>query len=167
MGKRGPAPLPTNIVRLTGNPGKRALNTYEPTPIDKSPPDPPSFLDAYALAEWNKVCAGLNAMGVLTKIDKAILAAYCDSYSLWKRCAERLKAIAVERGPGGELTDTTSKGNSFYSVIIGTMSAAKADTIKYAEKLGMSASARRSLGGVDGGGGKGKFSGYLGGKRQQ
>jgi len=166
MGRRGPAPLPTNIVRLTGNPGKKALNTYEPTPVDTSQPDPPSFLDTYALKEWNEVCDGLNAMGVFTKIDKAILAAYCDSYSLWKRCSEQLKKNAKERGAGNELVDTTKNNNTIYSVLVGTMNSAKSDTIKYAEKLGMTASARRSLGGVEGNGGKGKYTGLIGGKRK-
>lgn len=166
MGKRGPSPLPTNLLRLTGNPGKRPLNTSEPIPPDKKAPKPPSFLDSYAISEWNEVCAALNAMGVVTKIDKAILAAYCDSYSLWRRCSEQLKKNRLKQGDKDSLVDTTSNGNTIYNVLIGTMNSAKASTVKYAEKLGMSASARRSLGSIESGTSKSKYKGLIGsGKR--
>jgi len=159
MGKRGPKPQPTNILLLKGNPGKRPLNDTEPMPPDTSIPDPPSFLDKYAKEEWFEVCHSLHAMGTLTKIDKAVLAAYCDSYSLWRRCNEQLLKI---KDPLKAITDTSSGGNSYHSVLVGTANTAKRETIQYADKLGMSAGARRSLGRVsEGGKGKDKWRGLL------
>ena len=34
---RGRKPLPSNVVRLRGNPGKRRLNDAEPRPVARAP----------------------------------------------------------------------------------------------------------------------------------
>ena len=49
MGKRGPAPKPTALKVLQGNPGKRKLNDSEPT-FEKTDEilKPPSYLSTYA-----------------------------------------------------------------------------------------------------------------------
>ena len=39
---RGRKPLPSNVVRLRGNPGKRRLNEAEPRPVARLPPVPPA-----------------------------------------------------------------------------------------------------------------------------
>jgi Phage Terminase len=47
---RGRKPLPSNVVRLRGNPGKRRLNDSEPRPVSKVPPDCPACLGAFVVA---------------------------------------------------------------------------------------------------------------------
>ncbi len=82
VGRRGPAPRPTKLTVLYGNPGHRALPVGEPEPAHKMPYRP-SLLTGEALAEWNRQVPRLFAMRVLTEVDTAITALYCQSWSNW------------------------------------------------------------------------------------
>jgi P27 family predicted phage terminase small subunit len=77
----GPLPKPTALKVLEGNPGKRPLNTNEPRPPAEAP-EAPQWLDTEALAEWNRVVPSLDALGLLTAVDRAALTAYCLAWSL-------------------------------------------------------------------------------------
>lgn len=70
MGRRGPAPKPTELKRLQGNPGKRRLNDSEPRPV-ATLPRCPSHLTGEAKAEWRRVARGLYEAGLLTQVDRA------------------------------------------------------------------------------------------------
>ena len=83
----GRKPKPTAVKKLEGNPGKRKLNTKEPMP-GNGMPDCPKWLLPEAKEEWNRLCEKLNQMGVLTEIDRAAFAAYCQSYARWKEAEE-------------------------------------------------------------------------------
>jgi P27 family predicted phage terminase small subunit len=86
----GPRPKPTAIRRLEGNRGKRAWNHDEPEPPDGIPRCP-AHLAPVARTEWRRVARSLHAMGVLTLIDRAALAAYCQSYAKWVEAERKLK----------------------------------------------------------------------------
>jgi P27 family predicted phage terminase small subunit len=43
-----------------------------------------------AQAEWHRLAQVLNDMGVLTIVDRAALAAYCQSYGRWVEAEEKL-----------------------------------------------------------------------------
>jgi P27 family predicted phage terminase small subunit len=77
----GRRPKPTELRRAQGNPGHRALNKREPKPTGV--PRCPTHLDDTAKAEWRRVSGELVALGLLTSVDRAALAAYCASYSKW------------------------------------------------------------------------------------
>lgn len=87
MGRR---PKPTAIRRLEGNRGKRAWNHDEPEPPDGIPRCP-KHLAPVARTEWRRVARALYSMGVLTVIDRAALAAYCQSYAKWVEAEQKLK----------------------------------------------------------------------------
>src|SRR5688572_9415358 len=53
MGKRGPAPRPTHLRVLDGNPSKRPLNGDEPMP--DGAPTCPTILDKEAKQEWKRI----------------------------------------------------------------------------------------------------------------
>jgi P27 family predicted phage terminase small subunit len=80
MGLRGPAPKPTAIKRLQGNPGKRALNEREPQ-LEPGIPACPDHLDATARKEWDRVSKLLVGMKVLTEADYIALGNLCQAYS--------------------------------------------------------------------------------------
>ena len=84
MGRRGPPPKPTALRLLQGNPGRRPINPREPEPR-KSVPRCPSWLDEEAKECWKRLVPELKRMGVLSCVDADALAAYCDSWSRWKR----------------------------------------------------------------------------------
>ena len=54
MAQRGRKPKPTALKVLEGNPGKRPLNLFEPTPEDKMP-ECPDWLEDEAKAEWDRL----------------------------------------------------------------------------------------------------------------
>ncbi|MGN8806331.1 MULTISPECIES: phage terminase small subunit P27 family [unclassified Blautia] len=87
----GRKPKPTAVKMLEGNPGKRKLNTKEPTP-GKGMPDCPKWLLPEAKEEWNRLCEKLNQMGVLTEIDRSAFAAYCQSYARWKEAQDHINS---------------------------------------------------------------------------
>lgn len=90
MGARGPAPKPTSLKVLEGNPGHEKLNRSEPKPRPVAP-DCPGWLTAEAKREWQRIAPALERLGLLTEIDGAALAGYCQSYARWRQCQEVLK----------------------------------------------------------------------------
>lgn len=87
----GRKPKPTNLKKLEGNPGKRKLNAKEPNP-GNGMPTCPAWLLPVARTEWRRLCGQLNRMGILTEIDRAAFAAYCQSYARWRQAQERVSA---------------------------------------------------------------------------
>ena len=72
---RGRKPLPSNVVRLRGNPGKRRLNDGEPRPAPVVPACP-ACLGEEARKEWQRLARELGELGLLTRMDRGMLAAY-------------------------------------------------------------------------------------------
>lgn len=87
MAGRGRPPKPTALKVLEGNPGKSPLNQNEPKP-EKKAPNCPSWLLPDAKKEWRRLSKELEAMGLLTRIDMAAFAGYCQAYARWKEAEE-------------------------------------------------------------------------------
>jgi P27 family predicted phage terminase small subunit len=86
----GPAKRPLALVRQEGNPGKRKLpKAHEEIKVAPVAPDCPDWLDTVGKAEWARVVPLLTTLGLLGKIDRTALAAYCQSYARWVE-AERV-----------------------------------------------------------------------------
>ena len=64
----GPAPKPTALKKLAGNPGKRALNSSEPQP-EKIVPAMPRGLPKRAQRFWKDHAEKLERLGLLTAVD--------------------------------------------------------------------------------------------------
>ena len=88
MATRGRKPKPTAIKVLEGNPGKRQLNTNEPRLSQKKPPACPNWLEDEAKAEWKRLAKNLFELGLLTDLDVAAFASYCQAYARWKEAEE-------------------------------------------------------------------------------
>ena len=76
----GRTPEPTAIKIAKGNPGKRPINKAEPKPTI-SIPCCPEFLSKEAKIEWERVTPELKRLGLISNIDTASLACYCEAYS--------------------------------------------------------------------------------------
>ena len=97
----GRKPKPTAVKKLEGNPGKRKLNTKEPVPA-KGIPDCPEWLLPEAKKEWERLADLMNQMGVLTEVDMAAFAGYCQAYARWKAAEEFIsKHGAIVKTPSG------------------------------------------------------------------
>lgn len=98
---RGRIPKPTALKIAEGNPGKRRINGQEPKPAG-SLPDCPNHLSAEAKAEWNRIAASLNRIGLLTQVDRATMAGYCQCYGRWVEAELKLaETPAILRLPSG------------------------------------------------------------------
>lgn len=86
MGKRGPAPQPSILKYIRGNPSKDQLSDSEPTP-DLLPegPQAPAWLEGAALQKWAEVTPVLSRMRVLTEADVETIARYCALWEQWKK----------------------------------------------------------------------------------
>jgi P27 family predicted phage terminase small subunit len=91
MALRGRTPTPTAIKILEGNPGKRPLNEYEPKPEKKAPPCP-KWLEKEARKEWKRLAPKLEMLGVLSELDMAAFAEYCQAYARWKEAEEYISS---------------------------------------------------------------------------
>lgn len=131
MGRRGPAPRPTQLTVLYGNPGHRTLPVGEPEPAHKMPRRP-ALLTGEALAEWNRQAPRLFAMKVITEVDSAVMALYCVNWSRWV-AAE----AAVERS-----LDATGRLNRMRVLV--AMKYATA-LLQAAGQLGLTPSARARI----------------------
>lgn len=101
MALRGRKPIPTAIKQLEGNPGKRALNQKEPKP-EKRAPKCPAWLDSEAKKEWRRTAKQLEQLGILTEVDMAAFAGYCQAYARWKEAEEFItKHGTIVKTPSG------------------------------------------------------------------
>jgi phage terminase small subunit len=97
----GPPKKPTAWRRAEGNRGKRAWNHAEPQPPEGTP-DCPEHLSDEARAEWHRLVDTLVKMGVITIVDRAVLAAYCQAYGRWVEAEEKLmEAPLLFKTPSG------------------------------------------------------------------
>ncbi len=144
MAKPGRKPKPTHLKIVTGNPGLRPLPKNEPQLPPDLPPMP-DHLHGEAVAEWKRVSVDLYNAGILTKIDRAALAAYCQSYGRWHKAESAiLEMEKVDTKTGGLMIKTTN-GNVIQNPLVGTANKAMADLVKYSEQFGMTPSARSRI----------------------
>jgi len=88
MGRRGPAPQPTKLRILRGNPGKRKINKNEPKPTNGEPPMP-SWLPAEGKTAWRWIVRELAPIGVVTLADEAALTATCEAWARYVKASKR------------------------------------------------------------------------------
>lgn len=99
MGVRGRRPKPTQLKVISGNPGKRPLNLSEPKP--EGPAQCPAWLDGGGKAEWRRVAPHLEKMGLLTAVDMAAFACYCDAVSKLEQANNKIESLGLIAKTGG------------------------------------------------------------------
>jgi P27 family predicted phage terminase small subunit len=98
---RGRRPKPTALKLRQGNPGGRALNRREPKPVI-SAPTCPAHLSPSAKAEWKRLAHQLTDLGILSQLDRAALAGYCQAWGRWVEAERKLKETPILlRTPAG------------------------------------------------------------------
>lgn len=137
----GRKPKPSYLKLVTGTARKGRTNKAEPKP-DLARPMPPTELSDDAKVEWGRVSDILYKLGILTEIDRGILAAYCQSYGRWMQAERTLAKMAKMDDSTGALMIKTQGGNTIQNPIVGIANKAMADMAKYATDLGMTPSAR-------------------------
>lgn len=142
MGRRGPAPKPSRLKELEGNPGKRRLNKDEPKPAAGRPACP-AWLADEAKKKWRALVPELERLGLLTVVDGDALAVYCEAWASFRKSCETL-------AEDGE-TFTTDKGYVGPHPAIAIRNAARQTIKSFASLFGLDPSSRSRLKGSGGG----------------
>lgn len=101
----GPAPKPTKLKQLEGNPGKRKLNKSEPQPPIEVP-DPPAILQGEASLEWIRITRLLKELGLISRTDLAVVTTYCVAWGEFFEAQDELNrhgSLLVEVGENGSM----------------------------------------------------------------
>lgn len=71
---RGRKPKPTHLMLIPAGPGAASANASQQKP---KIPTCPAHLCPSAKAEWKRLARQLQQLGLLTILDRALLAGYC------------------------------------------------------------------------------------------
>ncbi|MCU7917086.1 MAG: phage terminase small subunit P27 family [Candidatus Thiodiazotropha sp. (ex Epidulcina cf. delphinae)] len=138
MGQRGPKPLPSNVHRMRGNPSKKARSELtDAVQPEVAIPMAPDHLLPEAKKEWRRISKELKLIGLVTKIDRAALAAYCQAWGRWVEAERKLK----ELGDYG-LVETTPSGYKQMGVWLQISNRALDQMKSFMAEFGMSPSSR-------------------------
>ncbi|MBI9042904.1 MAG: phage terminase small subunit P27 family [Anaerolineaceae bacterium] len=129
----GRKPKPTALKKLAGNPGKRPLNESEPE-FEARMMSVPRHLDDEARREWRRVVRELFEVGLITKVDRAALAAYCQAWSRWVEAENDLQ--------DQKLVLTSANGYRYPNPLIGIANTAMKDMKSFMAEFGMTPSSR-------------------------
>lgn len=129
----GRKPKPTALKELAGNPGKRPLNEREPKPR-AAVPTAPRHLTGEARKEWRRMGRELLALGVLTTVDRAALAAYCVAYARWADAEAQVTKLGT--------VVKTANGNLIQNPYLAVANRAMDQMMKAAGEFGMTPSSR-------------------------
>jgi P27 family predicted phage terminase small subunit len=133
---RGRRPIPTQLKVLHGNPGKRKLNTKEPKPNPERPSCPPD-LSKVARKEWRRIVPILEKLGIVTRIDRAALAAYCESWARWREAERKIAETS--------LVIKTKSGNAIENPYYSISKRERELMHKFLVEFGMTPSSRSNL----------------------
>ena len=130
---QGRKPKPTALKVLAGNPGKRALNQFEPRPKAVMP-RPPEHLSDEEKAKWKVLVRELHALGLVTKIDVDALAMYCTIFVRWMKAEKMVREK-------GEIIKTAA-GNIIQNPYLSIANRALEQLNKLGAEFGMTPSSR-------------------------
>lgn len=133
--KGGRKPIPTCIHVLQGGRAKthRPLPENEPKPPAVIPKCP-RHLDAEARKEWRRSTKELEPLGMLTKLDMAVLASYCQSFSTWAKATEQIHKTGM--------LIKASTGTPMINPLFPIANKAEEKMLKALVEIGMSPSSR-------------------------
>ena len=141
MGRRGPAPKPTSLKRLEGNPGKRKLNQNEPKPRSRRPTMPAHFNEDQ-IATWKRITRELRVMQVMTSADADVITLLVEAI------VERREAQKIIAKDG----ETIMSPNGYPTVhpLSGKVNKLSAQILRLLEQLGMTPASRSRIQVLDG-----------------
>lgn len=89
---RGRKPIPANVKRMAGNPGKRKIRPDLPSPPGTPPMPARLLVEPVAVEKWNELVPILLELGTLTLADAEALATLCEVYAATQSCLLELRA---------------------------------------------------------------------------
>ena len=125
-----------------GKKAKHPLNTSEPKPNKKAPACP-KWLEPEAKKEWRRLAKQMEAIGILTEVDMAAFAGYCQAYARWKEAEEFITQHGtIVKTPSGywQQVPQVSIAQTYLKIMN-----------KFAEQFGLTPSSRSRIIASDGG----------------
>lgn len=151
-GTRGPMPLPTNLRLLSGNASKRPLNLADGVNPRVEIPSAPKYLGREAAKEWKRITPLLEELGLISGLDRAVLAMYCQAVGRLTELETAFKAkvdglIATEKLAYTEAVyrasyTVTPNGYEQQAVIINLLRRQSEEVNRYMGHFGLSPAAR-------------------------
>lgn len=135
MSTRGRKPKPTGLKKLEGIRTSR-INLNEPEP-GSGKVTCPSFLSKEAKAEWRRIAPELTRLGLLTPLDRAAFAAYCQSYAHWVKA----ETLLLDKG----VLVKGAKGQIIASPLLWISTSAMKQMLKFGVEFGLTPSSRSRL----------------------
>jgi len=140
---------------VRGNPGKRPINLADGVNPLVEVPGPPKHLSKEALKEWKRITPLLVEEGLIAKMDRAMLALYCQAWGRMVELEMALNAKIAERVANAGMTyeeavewccyDVTPKGFRQQAALV-NMIRQQADAVaRYSGHFGMSPSQRARI----------------------
>ena len=141
MGKRGPAPKPTSLRLLQGNPGKRPLNKQEPKPEILKSKDPPNYFSDEAVEVWNRLVPMLARIGLFTEADYNTLVRYIDMLMLYDKAREEVEIS------GATYTAINKQGGEYIAQRpeVSIMRTCSEHLLKIEQQFGLTPASRTSI----------------------
>lgn len=134
--KRGRKNKPVELKVLEGTNRQDRMNHDAPD-VKAEIPVAPSFLGDDAKEEWDQISVELYGLGLLSKIDRAALAAYCQSFDRW---AKSERELAEQK-----LISKTSNGNEIQNPLVGIANKAMENMRKFLVEFGMTPATRSNV----------------------
>ena len=94
---KGRKATPSKILQLRGGTAhshKKPRSDHEPKPPEKMPRCP-SHLDKEARSEWRRCGKILKSIGLMTDLDMAVFAGYCDAFSQWGKATIEVQKMGM------------------------------------------------------------------------
>lgn len=141
----GRKPLPANVHAIKGNPSKKSAAELkgggDGLQVEAKIPPCPAFLTKDARAEWKRLAKDLQTLGLISELDRAELAVYCQAWGDWKFAREKIAALE-DKG----FVEVTPSGYKQMSAWMQLANRAEERMRKAGSAFGLNPSARASLG---------------------
>lgn len=133
--KPGKAPQPVELKLIKGTASNHPTEKSAMAPPVEAPECPVHLTDA-ARAEWERIVPLLINLRILSKVDTAALALYCQSYGRWQFSEAEIKKM------GGALMVKAPSGYPIQNPYLAIANRAMEDCHRYLQQFGLSPSAR-------------------------
>lgn len=144
MSRAGRPSLPANVHLLRGDPSKRGAAALAGAAA-KGPavelPTCPAFLGSVARQEWRRISRHLVTAGLVTQLDRAVLAGYCQAWGEWAQLELRCRELQKDKGADA-LIDRTPSGYRQVGALAQARDRAFDRMLRAAREFGMSPASR-------------------------
>lgn len=120
--------------KLNRNPGHREHVTTGPTPKITAPRIPKQLRGGAGELEWNRICGLLTDLGIITLLDRGLIAAYCMAWESFLRACQMLRET--------KLVVKDSHGNPIINPFEIIKQRASSDIVRYGGELGLTPCSR-------------------------